>query len=68
MLKPDAIRRRHMREAAAAALEMAAGRARSDLDDNPILRMALTHCLEILAEDLPPLLPALDSALPEIEK
>jgi uncharacterized protein with HEPN domain len=114
MLKPDAVRLRHMREAAASALEMAAGRARSDLDGNLMLRLALIHCLEILGEaaskvapetrsqfpsipfakivsmrnhlihayfdvdlnivwttvvdDLPPLLRALDSALPEIEK
>ncbi len=113
MPKPDAIRLRHMREAAACALEMAAGHTRSDLDRNLMLRMALTHCLEILGEaaskvapetrvqfpsipfakivsmrnriihayfdvdlnivwttvveDLPPLLRALDSALPEID-
>ncbi len=50
MLKPDTIRLRHMREAAAYALDMAAGRTRSDLDGNVVLRMALTHCLEILGE------------------
>jgi uncharacterized protein with HEPN domain len=50
MLKPDAVRLRHMREAAASALEMAAGHTRSDLDGNMMLRMALTHCLEILGE------------------
>ena len=50
MLKPDVIRLRHMREAAAYAREMIAGRTRFDLDENVMLRMALTHCLEILGE------------------
>jgi len=114
MASPDAIRLRHMREAAVSALEMAAGRTRSDLDENLMLRMALTRCLEILGEaaskvsaevqtrfpsipfgkivsmrnrlihayfdvdlsivwttveeDLPLLLPALDSALVEIDR
>jgi len=43
MLKPDAVRLRHMWEAAASALEMAAGRGRSDLDGNLMLRLALTR-------------------------
>jgi uncharacterized protein with HEPN domain len=114
MPNPDAVRLRHMREAAASALEMATGRTRTELDENVMLRMAITRCLEILgeaaskvtpgtraqvpsipfgkivsmrnrlihayfdvdlnivwttvAEDLPALLPALDSALAEIEK
>jgi uncharacterized protein with HEPN domain len=48
MPNPDAVRLRHMREAAASALEMATGRTR--LDENVMLRMALTRCLEILGE------------------
>lgn len=39
-----------MREAASAALEMAAGRSRQDLDEDMMLCMALTRCLEILGE------------------
>jgi uncharacterized protein with HEPN domain len=50
MPSPDAIRLRHMREAATLALEMAAGRTRADLSGNPMLAMALTRCLEILGE------------------
>ena len=50
MLKADFIRLCHMREAATYAQEMAAARTRSDLDENVMLRMALTHCLEILGE------------------
>ncbi len=102
MPNPDAIRLRHMREAAAAALEMAAGRTRSeprsqhDVEDgaHPLpgtrgrfpsipfaktvsMRNHLIHAyfdvdLNIVwttvVEELPTLLPALDSALVEIEK
>lgn len=103
-----------MREAAACALEMAAGRRRSELDGNIMLQMALTRCLEIpgeaaskisaevrlafpsipfvkivsmrnrlihayfdvdlnivwttVDEDLPPLLPALDSAIAQMDQ
>jgi uncharacterized protein with HEPN domain len=39
-----------MREVVTAALDMAAGRTRADLSDNPMLAMALTRCLEILGE------------------
>lgn len=46
----DAIRLRHMREAAAAAMEMAAGHERPELFRNLVLAMALTRCLEILGE------------------
>ena len=46
----DAIRLRHMREAAAAAVEMAAGHERPELSSNRMLAMALTRCLEILGE------------------
>jgi uncharacterized protein with HEPN domain len=50
MPSPDAVRLRHMREAAATALEMAAGCERADLSTNTMLAMALTRCLEILGE------------------
>ena len=46
----DAIRLRHMREATAAAIEMAAGHERAELSTNQVLAMALTRCLEILGE------------------
>lgn len=39
-----------MREAAAAALELAGGHGRADVSDNLMLAMALTRCLEILGE------------------
>jgi len=46
----DAIRMRHMREAAAAALEIAAAYKRPELSRNQVVAMALTRCLEILGE------------------
>jgi uncharacterized protein with HEPN domain len=66
MLKPDVIRLRHMREAAAYALEMAAGRTRSDLDKNAMLRMALTHCPEVLGEAASKVTPETRAELPSI--
>jgi uncharacterized protein with HEPN domain len=39
-----------MREAAAAALEMAGGHQRADASSNLMLAMALTRCLEVLGE------------------
>ena len=50
MPSPDGVRLRHMREAAATALEMTAGYQRADLSKNIMLAMALTRCLEILGE------------------
>lgn len=66
MLKPDLIRLRHMREAAAYAQEMAASRTRSDLDENVLLRMALIHCLEILGEAASRVTPETRAQLPSI--
>ena len=50
MPNPDAIRLRHMCEAAATAMEMAAEHDREDLSTDTMLAMALTRCLEILGE------------------
>jgi uncharacterized protein with HEPN domain len=50
MPSPDTVRLRHMREAVASALEMAAGSQRSDLTSNLMLAMALARCLEVLGE------------------
>jgi uncharacterized protein with HEPN domain len=55
-----------MREAAASALEMATGRTRAELDQNVMLRMALTRCLEIVGEAAAKVTPATRSRLPLI--
>lgn len=66
MLKADVIRLRHMREAAAYAQQMTAGRARSDLDGNVMLNMALTRCLEIVDEAASKVAPETRAHLPSI--
>jgi uncharacterized protein with HEPN domain len=66
MLNPDAIRLRHMREAAAMALEMAAGHERADLSSNVMLAMAITRCLEILGEAASKLTPEFCTQFPLI--
>ena len=50
MPNPDIVRLRHMRDAAATALQMAVGYDRADLSASRMLAMALTRCLEILGE------------------
>jgi uncharacterized protein with HEPN domain len=46
----DAIRLRHMLEAAEKAVEFSARKTRADLDDDQILVLALIKCVEIIGE------------------
>jgi uncharacterized protein with HEPN domain len=66
MPSPDSVRFRHMREAAATALEMTAGYARADLSTNIMLAMALTRCLEILGEAASKISPETSARFPAI--
>ena len=66
MPTPDAIRLRHMREAAVTALEMAVGYDRADLSANTVLAMALTRCLEILGEAASKISPEVCARFPAI--
>ena len=50
MRKDDAIRLRHMLDAAQEALSFVPGRDRSDLDENRMLCLALVRCIEIIGE------------------
>ena len=50
MLEDDAIRLRHMRDAAREAVAFAAGRSRGDLDTDRQLVLALVKDVEILGE------------------
>jgi uncharacterized protein with HEPN domain len=50
MPSPDTIRLRPMHEAVTMALQMAAGRSRTELSSDPIPAMAPTRTLEILGE------------------
>ena len=44
------VRLRHMREYARKALDLTGGRAREDLDKDEVLRLALTHLVELVGE------------------
>ncbi len=50
MQKDDQVRLRHMLDAAREAVHFAKGRARSDLDGDRMLSLALIKCLEIVGE------------------
>jgi uncharacterized protein with HEPN domain len=50
MYPDDSARLRHMRDAAREALSFAAGRQRSDLDNDRQLALAILKCIEIVGE------------------
>ena len=50
MPKDDAIRLRHMLDAAHEARSFARGRSRADLDSDRMLTLALLKCIEIIGE------------------
>lgn len=50
MQPDDEVRLKHLREAAATALRFTEGRTRTDLEDDEMLRLALTKLIEIVGE------------------
>jgi uncharacterized protein with HEPN domain len=54
MPPPEDIRIRHMREAAEKAVHFCAERSRTDLDNDELLRLALTKLVEIVGEAAKP--------------
>src|SRR5687768_17160210 len=46
----DIVRLRHLRDAAEKAIAFSAGKTRSSLDDDELLRLALTKLVEIVGE------------------
>lgn len=50
MRPEDQVRLRHLRDAATKAVAYSAGRSRADLDDDELLRLALTKLVEIVGE------------------
>lgn len=50
MRPEDRVRLRHLTEAATKAIDYGATSQRSDLDDNELLRLALTKLVEIVGE------------------
>lgn len=49
-MSPDEVRLRHMLDAVRQALEFVHGRSRTDLDTDPMLRLAVIKLLEIIGE------------------
>jgi len=50
MQKPDAVRLRHMLEAARDAVSFARGRTRQELDQDRMFAFALVRCIEVIGE------------------
>jgi len=66
MFRSDAIRLRHMLDAAEEAMTFASGRSRDDLDTDRQLTLSLVKEVEIIGEAAYQLLPETRGALPEI--
>ena len=62
----DAVRIRHLREAAGKAIEFTKGRTRADLDRDEMLRLALTKLVEIVGEAARQVTPATRDEYPEV--
>lgn len=63
---PDSVRVQHMIDAARQAMEFTTGRSRADLDEDAMLRLALTRLLEILGEAAKHLSPGARALAPGI--
>jgi uncharacterized protein with HEPN domain len=66
MLATDAVRLRHILDAAREALVFVQGRSRSDLDADHMLSLALVRLLEIIGEAARGVSPALRESHPKI--
>lgn len=66
MLRDDAVRLRHMLEAAQDIVRFAAGRSRDDLDSDQILFFALLHVLQIVGEAASQVSPERRAAIPAV--
>lgn len=66
MRPDDANRIRHLAEAATKAIAYSSGKKRSDLDDDELLRLALTKLVEIVGEAAKHVSPETRAATPDI--
>jgi uncharacterized protein with HEPN domain len=66
MRPDDRTRIRHLREAATKAVGYGAGKQRSDLDDDELLRLALTKLVEIVGEAAKSITAEGRAAMPEV--
>lgn len=63
----DIIRLRHLRDAAEKAIAYTQDRSRQDLEDDELLRLAVTKLVEIVGEAAKQVTPATRLAHPEVE-
>jgi uncharacterized protein with HEPN domain len=66
MRPDDQIRLRHLREAAGKAVDFSKGKQRHDLDDDELLRLALTKLVEIVGEAAKSISPEGQTAKPQV--
>ena len=66
MQREDRIRIRHLTEAASKAVAYSADKQRADLDDDELLRLALTKLVEIVGEAAKHVGPDARAALPDV--
>ncbi|MDA3639463.1 DUF86 domain-containing protein [Mycobacterium xenopi] len=66
MRPDDQIRLRHLTEAASKAMAYCAGRRREDLDNDELLRLAVTKLVEIVGEAAKNVSPELQAAEPGV--
>jgi uncharacterized protein with HEPN domain len=66
MRPDDQIRLRHLREAAGKAIEFSTGKQRHDLDDDELLRLALTKLVEIVGEAAKTISPEGRTTMPQV--
>jgi uncharacterized protein with HEPN domain len=66
MPPPDNVRLRHLIESATTAIRFIDGRRRSDLDDDEMLRLALTKLVEIVGEAAKQVTPETRAAYPAV--
>jgi uncharacterized protein with HEPN domain len=66
MRPDDKVRLRHLREAATKAVGYSEGRNRRDLDEDELLRLALTKLVEIVGEAAKSISPEGRTAMPQI--
>jgi uncharacterized protein with HEPN domain len=66
MRPDDRVRLRHLREAAIKAIAYSEGKQRRDLDDDELLRLALTKLVEIVGEAAKSISPEGRAAMPDV--
>ncbi len=66
MLKDDWVYIAHMRDMGLQALEIVAGKSRQDFDNDIVLRLALTHLVQVIGEAAQQVSKELQATYPEV--